>query len=344
MPAFGSRIFLDGAFEPGYAQVGDGPVELVVDDPPADAPPGLLVPPFVNAHTHLGDAALAPLDLSGTIEEVFAPPDGLKHQHLRKLSEEDAVAGMVRALETMAETGTRTFHDFREGGIDGVQKLETALDRARVDVRAGIWGRPAGMDHDAEEIDALLARCPGLGLSAVRDFEPDVVQAIVDQVRARGRKVAFHTSEAVREPIDPVLDLDPDLLVHLCEATGDDLQAVVDAGIPVACCPRSNDRFDLTPPIPALVRMGGDVYLGTDNAMFQDPDMVAEVQHALALLEDLDVVDALGMAVSDPFGRDRRDGFEDDGRVEAAVLVGFPGDDPGGALREGRAEVVRVLP
>ena len=39
---------------------------------------GLIVPGLWNAHTHLGDAIVTQ-ELKGTLEELVAPPHGLKH-------------------------------------------------------------------------------------------------------------------------------------------------------------------------------------------------------------------------------------------------------------------------
>lgn len=384
----GTDVLVQGRFAPGWAEVrrpdgpadrpgghgegGDAAVEIVLGDPPSDAAPGIVCPPLVNAHTHLGDAALAPLELSGTIEEVFAPPDGLKHRHLRELSRTDAIDGMASAIGTMARTGTRRFLDFREGGMDGVALLEEAVARARTrgadgvdaagpDARGGatarppveacILGRPADLAHDPDEVDALLDRCPGLGLSALRDFPDGVAEAIADHVHARGGRLALHASEAVREPIGPVLDLGPDLLVHLCQATPDDLAAVADAGVPVAVCPRSNARFGLEAPLPGLLEAGASVHLGTDNAMFQPPDLLAEAAFSLDAFPELEAAAVLAMAASDPFGSDPfaekavgRGGFADEGPVEAAIHIPTKSADPSKALRAGAVGPVQWLP
>lgn len=336
MVALGTHVLVDDRFEPGHLAVEPGHRTVEVGEPGDE--PGLVCPPFVNAHTHLGDAALAELELEGTIEEVFAPPDGLKHQHLAKMTDADAIAGMVGALATMARTGTVRFWDFREEGIAGIRLLEQAL--AQVDVDGRILGRPADLAFSPDEVDELLTRCAGVGLSAVRDFPEGEAKAIADRIRDRGGRLALHASEADHEPIGPILDLEPDLLVHLCQATDEELEQVVDAGVAVACCPRSNDRFDLTPPIPEVLDLGGDLHLGTDNAMFQAPDLLAEVQHGLRLFPDVEPATLLRRATRDPIDDAPSWG---EGPVETAVLVAFPGDDPAAALRDGSASVQQVL-
>lgn len=336
MVALGSDVLLDGRFEPGHLVVEPGRRAVRVGEP-GDRP-GLIVPPLVNAHTHLGDAALSHLEVEGTIEEVFAPPDGLKHRHLADLDGAEAVAGMVGALATMARTGTMRFWDFREDGIPGIRLLEQAL--AQVDVDGRILGRPAELSFAADEVDAILDLCAGIGLSAVRDFPEGEAEAVAKHVHDRGGVLALHASEADHEPIEPILEIEPDLLVHLCQATDEELEQVVDAGVAVACCPRSNDRFGLTPPIPEILDLGGDLHIGTDNAMLQPPDLLDEVQHGLAIFPDVDPATLLWRATRDPLDEAPAWG---EGPVEAAVLVAFPGDDPAQALRDGSASVEQVI-
>src|SRR5881628_209664 len=79
---------------------------------------GLIVPGLWNAHTHLGDAIVTQ-ELKGTLEELVAPPHGLKHRVLAKAKDTAVIAAMRRAMATMVRTGTTGFADFREGGLKG---------------------------------------------------------------------------------------------------------------------------------------------------------------------------------------------------------------------------------
>src|SRR5207245_10773143 len=87
---------------------------------------GLIVPGLWNAHTHLGDAVVTQ-ELKGTIEELVAPPHGLKHRVLARAKDEAVIAAMRRAMATMLRTGTTGFSDFREGGIKGLKLLYTVV-------------------------------------------------------------------------------------------------------------------------------------------------------------------------------------------------------------------------
>src|SRR5436305_8868884 len=77
---------------------------------------GLIIPGLWNAHTHLGDAVVTQ-ELRGTLEDLVAPPHGLKHRILAKAKDEAVVAAMRRAMATMVRTGTTGCADFREGSV-----------------------------------------------------------------------------------------------------------------------------------------------------------------------------------------------------------------------------------
>src|SRR2546425_1650120 len=87
---------------------------------------GLIVPGMWNAHTHLGDAVVTQ-ELKGTLEELVAPPRGLKHRVLAKAKDAAVIAAIRRAMATMVRTGTTGFADFREGGLKGLKLLYASL-------------------------------------------------------------------------------------------------------------------------------------------------------------------------------------------------------------------------
>jgi cytosine/adenosine deaminase-related metal-dependent hydrolase len=90
----------------------------------------------------------------------------------------------------------------------------------------------------------------------------------------------LHCSERIREDLDRVLDLRPAFLVHMIQATDDDLERCADADVPIVVCPRSNAFFGMTPDIPRMLRAGVELRLGTDNAMINVPSMLNEMEFA----------------------------------------------------------------
>jgi len=91
---------------------------------------GLIVPKFVNAHTHIGDSFIKDknVKLPKSIEKLVAPPDGLKRRLLREATEKEIVDGMEKSIEIMIKSGTEYFCDFRENGIMGICRLKSALE------------------------------------------------------------------------------------------------------------------------------------------------------------------------------------------------------------------------
>ncbi len=245
-----------------------------------DGPPearGMILPGFFNGHTHLGDAVVQE-ELLGTLEELVAPPHGLKHRVLSRAKPHEVVQAIQASLFQMAASGGTAFADFREGGVEGVEILAKALGSGTP--KGFTLGRPRALQYDAGEVDALLDRCAGIGLSAHRDWPPDEIAKVASHVHRRGKLFSLHASEGVREELDPILDLKPDLLVHLTEATEGDLVRCRQEGIPIAICPRSQAFFGKVVHIPRMAKAGVELLLGTDNAMLGPPSMLRELEFA----------------------------------------------------------------
>ncbi|GAB7015858.1 amidohydrolase family protein [Methanogenium cariaci] len=227
-----------------------------------------IVPGFFNAHTHLGDTVAMDVDAAGSIGDLVAPPDGLKHRILRASSPRLCVEAMAASIRTMAQTGTWGFADFREGGIPGVEYLQQANTDCSLD--AVIFGRDGG-----ESVGA------GLGVSSSRHYGEELTK-IIERARADGKQIAFHAGEKDSRDVDAALAFDPDMLVHCTHVTPAQIRRIADAGIPVVICPRSNWRLGVTssnqnPPVHAMLEAGVELWLGTDNVMFVQPDMAAEM-------------------------------------------------------------------
>ena len=235
---------------------------------------GIIMPRPVNCHTHLGDAFIQPPE-SATVEELVAPPKGLKHRMLAEVDIDLLIEAMTGAARTMAASSVSHFIDFREGGIQGASAL--LLSVIGTGLQPVVMGRPAGK-YDAEEMESLLSVADGIGLSAISDIEPDELQNIVSHVKKAGKALGLHASEAVQENRDVYLDLDPDFLVHMVKADAYDLAACSGAGVPVIVCPSANDYFGLKPPIRQMLDAGITVSLGTDNAMLSSPDIFREMR------------------------------------------------------------------
>ncbi len=226
-----------------------------------------ICPAFFNAHTHVGDTVAMDLPVTGALEELVTPPNGLKHRILARTPRDRLIGGMRASIRTMYETGTAGFADFREGGTEGVISLLEAAEG--IPCAPVLFGRDGGEEHGH-----------GLGISGARDV-PGLDEK-VRKARDMGKLIAFHAGERDSLDIDQAISYDPDLLVHCTHATRSQLAECAEREIPIVVCPRSNWRLGVTssseyPPVSRMYELGCRVLLGTDNVMFVQPDMWQEM-------------------------------------------------------------------
>ncbi|MCA1814582.1 MAG: amidohydrolase family protein [Halobacteriales archaeon] len=296
MRALAGRILMQEQWLDGHVLLDHGRVVAVEPGPPpvpAEAH-GTIVPAFVNAHTHLGDAVARDGPIPDTLAEAVRPPDGYKHRVLRSTPPERIVQAMRGALAEVDASGAWLALDFREGGLAGLQHLRDAAREQAVRVRA--LARPAGMDFTGGEASALARTADGIAISSLPDLGLDRARRLRQTVGAEGKPFALHAAEEGPEDLAPVLGLRPNLLVHLTHATDAQFDAVAAQRIPVAVCPRSNARWlKRIPPIAAMLARGMRVGLGTDNAMLGPCDVRGEAHALRELAPEVSALDALRM-------------------------------------------------
>ncbi len=231
---------------------------------------GLVIPAPVNAHTHVGDAGLC-LDRRYSLEELVAPPNGMKHRFLSETSREELVSSMKAFSDRMQVGGFSGFIDFREGGAEGCRMLREASESAV------ILGRPVSETFDQNEAEDILRIADGIGISGMRDISYRYVESLAEAARRSKKIFAVHASENRRDDIESILALEPDFLVHMCASEKEDLRKCADSDIPIVVCARSNMYFGLVPPIKEMLDAGVRVAVGTDNAMLCNADSAAEL-------------------------------------------------------------------
>ncbi len=234
---------------------------------------GWILPKTVNCHTHLGDAFIIP-PKGCTLEELVAPPDGLKHRLLKSVGAEEQISCMRGKLSTIARTGTSHFIDFRESGLEGARRLLMASLGSGVS--PVILGRPDSCDHD--EVSAILTVADGIGMSSVSDVDLKNLSEISKHVSDANKIFGLHASEAKHEDFEDIISLKPDILVHMVMASDNDLKRCGEVNVPVAICPSSNAYFGLKPSLRKMLDAGVTVCVGTDNAMLAEPDILSEVR------------------------------------------------------------------
>ena len=273
--------FVEGWFDQDSGEEREGP-------PHGDALEGLILPPFHNCHAHLGDTLVRAEAPEAPLAELVGP-GGFKH---RWLEAADVPASIATGLREAAASGTALLLDFREGGEAGLAHLAQGAAAAGWSVDEGapqvvpfgraVGGRPLPGRH--------------VGLPGLADMPAGAGHRMAIEARTAGGLVALHFSEGERESVARMLELGPDILVHLCHATAEDLHRIAGAGIGVVVCPRSNARFGLRPPLEELLALGVDVGLGTDNGMLCTLDMLAELRFCREVFPDIVPLELLGLA------------------------------------------------
>jgi cytosine/adenosine deaminase-related metal-dependent hydrolase len=267
MEALSGTLLIGRSFEPvrGRVVIEDGQIERIEETEPTST--DIILPAFVNAHTHLGDSVAKEAAVGLSLGEAVAPPDSVKHRRLAAADRSDLVSAMRRTLRFMERTGTVSCFDFRESGTDGARALREAA--APVSLDPFIFGSGK---------QSVLDVADGYGASGANDGD-------FTEQRAASRKrdvpFAIHAGEPDTTDIHPALDLNPDLLVHMVHAEQDHLQRVTEQSVPVAVCPRANTVLDVgTPPVRELLDHT-TVALGTDNVMLNPPSMFREMAYTV---------------------------------------------------------------
>jgi cytosine/adenosine deaminase-related metal-dependent hydrolase len=328
METFTGTVLAGRSFEPvrGRVVVEDGRIAAVeeVDTDSTD----IILPAFVNAHTHIGDSVAKEAAVGLSLDEAVAPPDSLKHRRLAAADRSELVTAMRRTLRYMEQTGTVSCLDFRESGVSGARALR---DAARpTDVDPFIFGSGD---------ESVLSVADGYGASGAADDDFAAERAAADEA---GVPFAIHAGEPDATDINPALALDPDLLVHMVHAEQSHLDRVADRSIPVAVCPRANAVLDVgSPPVRDLLDHT-TVALGTDNVMLNPPSMFREMAYT-AKQFDVTAREVLGMATTagaDVAGLDC--GVVEPGRRAALVVLDGDSANLSGSVDPVRAVVRRA--
>jgi cytosine/adenosine deaminase-related metal-dependent hydrolase len=265
METLTGTVLAGRSFDPirGRVVVADGRIESV-ETTETDST-DIVLPAFVNAHTHLGDSVAKDAAVGLSLDEAVVPPRSLKHRRLAAADHDELVTAMRRTLQFVGRTGTTACLDFRESGPVGARALREA--GASVPVDPFIFG--SGDSSVLDEAD-------GYGASGANDADFTAERAAC---RERGLPFAIHAGEPNATDIHPALDLDPDLLVHMVHAEQEHLDRVADQSVPVVACPRANSVLKVgKAPIRELVDHT-TVALGTDNVMLNVPSMFREMAY-----------------------------------------------------------------
>jgi cytosine/adenosine deaminase-related metal-dependent hydrolase len=148
----------------------------------------------------------------------------------------------------------------------------------------------------ANRARSILELCDGFGLSGANensDESMSIYKRLIQMARKSNRNVllAIHAAESKkavdlsisathRTEVQRILSsLKPDFIVHMNNATDEDISHVTGQGIGIVVCPSSNALLRTGfPRVSKMLQLGCCVGIGTDNCMINPPDMFREME------------------------------------------------------------------
>jgi cytosine/adenosine deaminase-related metal-dependent hydrolase len=153
----------------------------------------------------------------------------------------------------------------------------------------------------------ILEVCDGFGISGANENSDESLnqyRKVAHEYREKSRRniiVAIHAAESEQTVTFSVsateksevqrilLNLMPDFIVHMTNASDEDIARVAEQGVGIVVCPRSNGILGVGfPRVAKMLRLGCHVGIGTDNVMINSPDMFREMDYLWKVSRTID--------------------------------------------------------
>ncbi|MDX1595667.1 MAG: amidohydrolase family protein [Nitrosopumilaceae archaeon] len=282
---------IDGKFEKIHPSL-----QLLTNEKSIDGEGFLLIPGLINCHTHIGDSIAKDITLNSSVNAKIHPVFGVKSKILKKTNENHLSTFMKISCESMLRKGITTFVDFREGGLDGIQLVKSAIKK--LPIRSVLLGRINYYQTSTEikknkpmesekktELTNLLENCDGIGISGANENSSMTLKyySLTRKLRA------IHSSEMPESVLKSkkitgqsetkrALLMKPHFLVHMTHASKADLRKAAKHTRGIVICPRANAALaEGIPDIELMKQQGCNLALGTDNIMINSPDLFREM-------------------------------------------------------------------
>jgi len=258
----------------------------------------LLIPGFVNSHTHIADSIGKDLSIDADVNSKIHPMIGLKQKLLKETPKKSLAKYIRNSAKSMMKKGITTFIDFREGGLDGVLLLKSALDS--IPIRSVILGR---IDYyntkneikqnlpfpvqNTKKLKQLLKNCDGIGISGTNENSNSNLKSYsktkkIRAIHAAETKDSANTSKRTtgKTEVQRAMLLNPSFLIHMTFATTNDLKLAAKNTRGIVVCPRANSALaEGVPNISLMQKYGCNITIGTDNVMINSPDIFREMDY-----------------------------------------------------------------
>jgi len=258
----------------------------------------LLIPGFINSHTHIADSIGKDLSIDADVDSKIHPMIGLKQKLLKETPKKSLSKYIKNSAKSMIKKGITTFIDFREGGLDGILLLKSALDN--IPIRCIILGRiehyntkneikqnmPLSKEH-IKQLTQLLKNCDGIGISGTNENSNSNLHSYaktkkIRAIHAAETKGSVNTSKKLtaKSEIQRAMLLRPSILIHMTFATKNDLKLAAKNTRGIVICPRANSSLaEGIPDISSMQKSGCNITIGTDNVMINSPDIFREMDY-----------------------------------------------------------------
>jgi cytosine/adenosine deaminase-related metal-dependent hydrolase len=286
-----------------------------------DAEGFLIIPGFINAHTHVGDSIGKDIAVDSGLEARVHPVFGAKKKILQKSKPDHLKIFMRSSAISMMKKGIVAFADFREGGPEGVKLLKDAI--SDLPIKCMIFGRveyyldPSkkgrGRRSNIGEMkngrklppyalqmaSEVLKIADGLGISSANENTTESLQQYHKLLHENNKNktnkellIAIHAAESKstnefsklktgKTEVDIIMHyLKPDIIVHMTNATDNDISIVAEKRTAVIVCPRANGILGAgIPKVAKMLKRGCTIGIGTDNVMLNSPDIFRELDY-----------------------------------------------------------------
>jgi cytosine/adenosine deaminase-related metal-dependent hydrolase len=268
-----------------------------------DAKGFLVIPGFINAHTHIADSIGKDIAAGHRLDARVHPVFGAKKKILERSGPDYLKAFIKNSAVSMMKKGTVAFADFREGGPAGLRLLREAL--ADLPIKYVALGRTnyyysnsPKEDEDGklptealQEAKEVLELADGLGISGANE-NTDAALEQYRQLAATRKLLAIHAAESKetvefskarsgKSEVDRIMEhMKPDFVVHMTNATDSEISLIAKSGTGIVVCPRANGVLGAgIPRVAQMLQQGCLVAAGTDNVMLNSPDILRELDY-----------------------------------------------------------------